>query len=201
MIMISAIILAAGESKRMRQPKMLLPWGNTTVLGHVIQVYQNASLGKIIVITGAERNAVEQVASEQGVPSLHNPDYSRGEMLSSIQAGLRSLDTDVNAALICLGDQPQVQESVVRGILQRFEQEQVPLIVPSYKMRRGHPWLVSRTLWPAILDLKSASSTREFLMKYASQITYLIVETPSVFEDLDTQEEYQQQIKRTDKFH
>src|SRR4030067_719174 len=131
MIMISAIILAAGESKRMGQPKMLLPWGHTTVLGHVIEV----------------------------------------------------------------------QESVVRGILQRFEQEQVPLIVPSYKMRRGHPWLVSRTLWPAILDLKSASSTREFLMKYASQITYLIVETPSVVEDLDTPEEYQQQIKRTDKFH
>ncbi len=197
--MICAIIVAAGESKRMGHPKMLLPWGNTTVLGHVIQVYQKAELGNIMVITGAEKNAVEQVVSEHCVTSIHNPDYSRGEMLSSIQTGLRSLDAVVNAALICLGDQPQVLVSVVRGILRRYEQEQAPLIVPSYKMRRGHPWLVSRTLWPAILDLKSPSSTREFLMKYASQITYLIVETPSVVEDLDTPEAYQQQLNRSDK--
>ena len=197
--MISAIILAAGESKRMGRPKMLLPWGNTTVLGHVIQVYREASIKNITVITGSDKEAVERVASQNGVSCIHNPDYSKGEMLSSIQIGLRSLDTDTKAALICLGDQPQVQEKVVRGILQRFEIEKVPLIVPSYQMRRGHPWLVARLLWSAILDLQSPASTREFLTEHASLITYQIVETPSVIEDLDTPVEYQQHIDRFEK--
>lgn len=195
MINISAIILAAGESKRMGQAKMLLPWGDTTVLGHVIQVYKDAGLEKIIVVTGAEREAIDQLTSEYAVTCIHNPNYSNGEMLSSIQTGLRSLDADVNAALICLGDQPQVREHVVRDILTRFVSEQAPLIVPSYQMRRGHPWLVGRKFWPFILGLKSPATTREFLIEHASEITYQIVDTPSVIEDLDTPEEYKKQTK------
>jgi molybdenum cofactor cytidylyltransferase len=201
MINISAIILAAGESKRMGRPKMLLPWGNTTVLGHVIQIYKKAGLEKIIIVTGAEKESIEQLAAENAVTCIHNPEYSKGEMLSSIQIGLRSLDLEAKAALICLGDQPQVEEKVVRDIVQRFENEAAPLIVPSYQMRRGHPWLVGRGFWPFILGLKSPATTRDFLIEHASLITYQIVDTPSVIEDLDTPEEYERHLDRFEKFH
>src|SRR5215510_6797170 len=91
----SAIILAAGQSKRMGQPKMLLPWGNVSVIEHVISVFAAAGLDDILVITGGARQEVEQIIkhhqNHDKVRTLFNENYSRGEMLSSIQCGLRAL--------------------------------------------------------------------------------------------------------------
>ncbi len=188
--MISALILAAGASKRMGQPKMLLPWGNDTVLGHVIQVYKKAGVSSILIVTGSEKDKVEQIIKIQGATGVYNPDHARGEMLSSIQAGLRVMRSKVEAALICLGDQPQVEVDTVRLILQKYADETPLLIVPSYQMRRGHPWLVSRSLWKDIFELSPHQSTREFLNSNASKITYLTVDRPSVIQDLDTPEDY-----------
>ncbi|HQU35362.1 MAG TPA: NTP transferase domain-containing protein, partial [Anaerolineales bacterium] len=119
--MISAIILAAGESKRMGQPKMLLKWGKTTVLEHVISVFANAGVEDIVVVTGAARDEVEKIVAvaQTSCParSVFNEGFVEGEMLSSIQCGLRDLaEKDSSAALIALGDQPQVREGSVRRV-------------------------------------------------------------------------------------
>src|SRR6185369_9651344 len=99
--MISAIILAAGQSKRMGQPKMLLPWGNVTVIEHVISVFEGAGVEDILVIIGGASEQVARVI--QNIPdhtkirTVYNEDYERGEMLTSIQCGLRILLQDVAA--------------------------------------------------------------------------------------------------------
>ena len=188
--MITAIILAAGQSKRMGQPKMLLPWGETSVLGKVIETLQRAGVGEILVIAGAEREKIERIVAQYGVRSTHNPDG--GEMLSSMQAGLRAArdNASVAAALVCLGDQPQVEEGSVRRVAEAFEAGKSNLVVPSYRMRRGHPWLVARPLWDEILAMSPTESLREFLNRHADEIEYVEVETPSILADLDTYEEY-----------
>lgn len=174
----------------MGQPKMLLPWGKTTVLGQVIETLQRAGLKDILVVTGAERERIEQVVAQYGVRSTHNPTH--GEMLSSIQAGLRALQANASAAaaLICLGDQPQVEERSVRAVANRFEETGARLVVPSYRMRRGHPWLVAGPLWEEILRMPPAQTPRDFLNLHASEIEYVEVDTPSILADLDTPEEY-----------
>ena len=83
--MISAIILAAGESKRMGQPKMLLPWGKVSVLGQVISTFQSAGIEDIIVVTGGAHEQVEEIVKENGARSVFNRNYANGEMLSSLQ--------------------------------------------------------------------------------------------------------------------
>src|SRR5829696_1295957 len=118
--MISAIILAAGESKRMGQPKMLLPWGETTVLQQVIATYQRAGVEDIIVVTGGAHRQVEEIVNKSGAHHNFNKEYSNGEMLSSIQCGLASMATQAQATLIGLGDQPQVREGTVRLICETF---------------------------------------------------------------------------------
>lgn len=190
--MITALILAAGQSNRMGQPKMLLPWGETTVLGRVLQILKHANIPDILVVTGAARIEIEKICAAFEAIVAHNPDYTNGEMLLSLQTGLRRLQekTPAEAALVCLGDQPQVQEGSVRAVVIRFIETEGGLIVPSYQMRRGHPWLVARPLWDEILQMKSPQSPRDFLNRHAPEIEYVNVDNPSILSDLDTPEDY-----------
>ena len=191
--MITAIILAAGESKRMGQPKMLLPWGSTTVLGQVISTYQAAGIEHILVVSGGAREQVEAIAHRGGAQTVFNESYASGEMLSSLQLGLRTLleQVQVEAALIGLGDQPQVQAGCVRLICDVFQKQRAGLIVPSYQRRRGHPWLIERSLWSELLELQSPQSPRDFLNQHAADILYVNVDTASILADLDTPQDYQ----------
>ncbi len=211
--MIAALILAAGQSKRMGQPKMLLPWGKTTVLGKVIETIQHTGMDEILVVTGGAREQVERIVVQYAIRSVHNPDFANGEMLSSLQTGLRALiqpPPDLphflrkwgrchevtegvgvgDAALVCLGDQPQVEERTVRLVVDSFIAGGSHLVVPSYRMRRGHPWLVARPLWDEILQMQPPQSPRDFLNRHASEIEYINVETPSILADLDTPDDY-----------
>lgn len=171
---------------------MLLPWGQTSVLGQVIETVKRAGVDEILVVTGGAREEVEQVVKQYAVSSKQNADYSKGEMLSSLQAGLAALrdNASVAAALICLGDQPQVQEGSVRTVAEAFEAGKSNLIVPSYQMRRGHPWLVARPLWEEILSMSPTESPREFLNRHAGEIEYVNVDNPSILADLDTLDDY-----------
>jgi molybdenum cofactor cytidylyltransferase len=104
--------------------------------------------------------------------------------------GLSAKMREASAALICLGDQPQVQERTVRSVCDAFLKNKSPIVVPSYQMKRGHPWLVARPLWDELLEMKSPRTPRDFLKKHARKINYVNVDTASVIEDLDTPEDF-----------
>lgn len=178
----------------MGQPKMLLPWGETTVLGGAIATFGAVGLGEILVVTGAGRAQVEALVQEfsQKYPlrSIFNPKFKEGEMLSSIQAGLAALGPAESAALIALGDQPQVRGDIVRRICQVYIETQAPLVIPSFNLRRGHPWLVAKGLWQELQALPSLATPREFLEEHADIITYLSVDDDSILRDIDTPEDY-----------
>jgi len=194
-MMISAMILAAGKSTRMGSPKMLLPWDRITIIEHIISVFANAGIDDIVVVTGGARGQVEAIIQEcqkkYRVQSVFNEGHLAGDMLSSMQCGLRYLsEKGGGAALIGLGDQPQVQERSVRLICEAYSQTQSPLVVPSFHMRRGHPWLVARELWAEVIAMQSSQTPRDFLNAHAKDIYYVEVDTPSILADLDTPEEY-----------
>jgi len=111
-------------------------------------------------------------------------------MLSSLQAGLAAKKDETRAALICLGDQPQVQFRSVQRILQTYKESQAPIIVPSYQLHRGHPWLVARELWDEILKMRAPKTLRDFLNHHQKNIRYLEFDTPTILQDLDTKEDY-----------
>jgi len=187
--MITAIILAAGESKRMGQPKMLMPWGKSTVLQTVISTAQASGITDILVVTGGARIQIETLIGKT-VQTIFNEDYAKGEMLSSIQTGLTMKMREASAAIICLGDQPQIKERSVRRVCDTFLASKSPIVVPSYEMHRGHPWLLARSLWDEFLALKPPQTPRDFLKKHSRKINYVEVDTSSVIEDLDTPEDY-----------
>jgi molybdenum cofactor cytidylyltransferase len=203
---IAAILLAAGESRRMGQPKLLLPWGETTVLGQVVSMF-SAGLAsqtnlpidpdnEILVVTGGARTMVEaeiaRLAERYPLRIVYNPNYKLGGMLSSIQSGLVALGPGTRAALIGLGDQPQVREETVRHICAAYARTKSPILIPSFQNRRGHPWLAIKALWPEILALPPSSSPRQFLDAHAGQIEYIAADE-TILQDLDTPEDYHRQ--------
>jgi len=183
---ISAIILAAGQSKRMGQPKMLMPWGNTTVLGKVIQTIRSADIEDIILVTNS--NIATHLTSLDY--EYHIALNDSGEMLESIQIGLQAQKPSAEATLICLGDQPQVEERSVRNVCKGFLQSKSRIVVPSYQMRRGHPWLIARELWDEVLQMCAPESMRDFLNSHKDDIFYIELDTSSILLDLDTPADY-----------
>jgi len=187
--MITALILAAGQSKRMGKPKMLLPWGETSVLEKVISTFKAAEVDDILVVTGGDRERVEALIRDSA-RTVFNPSYAKRDMLSSVQVGLTELRPQVEAVLVGLGDQPQVRERSVQLVIEAYRKSGASISVPSYRMRRGHPWLVARDHWDEILAMRSPASLRDFLSDHAGEIQYVEVDNDSILQDLDTPEDY-----------
>ncbi len=187
--MISAIILAAGLSQRMGQPKMLLPWKESTVLQTVIEAFRTVGLMDIVVIAGAGGRQVEELVGASA-RIVFNPNFAEGEMLGSIQVGLSALGSGAEAAFIGLGDQPQIQVITVLRLLEAYEKNRASIIVPSHENRRGHPWLVDRELWDEIGGLRPPATMRDFFKTHNDLIQYVNVDNPSILADLDTPEDY-----------
>jgi len=187
---IGAIVLAAGLSSRMGRPKMLLPWGDNTVIQTVVTTLQKSRIEEIIIVTGAVHAEIREKFAGLPVRLVFNPLYANGEMLHSLQRGLAALGSEIEAAFVVLGDQPQIQADTVTALLAESQKVPSALIIPSYQMRRGHPWLVRRDLWDELCALQPPLTLRDFLRDHSADIHYLNVDTPTILADLDTPEDY-----------
>ena len=133
----AAIVLAAGQSRRMGLNKLLLPFSQSTVIETIVTEVRAGGVGDIVVVTGHKREWIEARLVRYPVRYVFNPDYARAEMLASIQVGLRALAENVAAALIVLGDQPRIQRDIIRCVIEAYRPG--ALIIPSFERRRGHP--------------------------------------------------------------
>ena len=157
-----AIILAAGESRRMGTQKLLLPSGGTTVVGAVVRTAQASRAGRTLVVLGSDHeairgelgllggNAMSKSRDRPGIPTqpasrgvdfVVNENYPLG-MLTSIQAGLRALPADAQAAIVLLGDQPFLASRVIDAVIAAYEAGRNGIVIPTFQGRRGHPILV-----------------------------------------------------------
>ncbi len=173
--------------------KLTLPWGGPdgarTVIGQVVATLEAAGLAEIIVVTGHRAEEVVAALHGSAARCVFNPDYATGEMLTSMQVGLAAQRSRCAAALLCLGDQPQMQVATVQAVVAAGQAAGwQTIVIPSCQMRAGHPILLPKWLWPEILACRS--TLRAVLAAHRGQTEYLIVQTPSVLADLDTPEDY-----------
>jgi molybdenum cofactor cytidylyltransferase len=193
--LITAIVLAAGLSRRMGRPKPLLPWGQRTVIECITATLQEAPVDEILVITGHEHAAVARCLAGGPARVVFNPDYAAGEMLSSIQAGLRASSAAASAALLVLGDQPRLERPIVEQVVGAFRAGRGQIVAPSYQMRRGHPLLIGRPYWEAILALADGQTLRGLMRGAGDAIFHVETTSPAVLQDMDTPDEYQRQLE------
>ncbi|OGN75850.1 MAG: hypothetical protein A2X25_01515 [Chloroflexi bacterium GWB2_49_20] len=192
---IAAIILAAGLSTRMGHPKLTLPWKDTTILGEVVSTLAAIEIPDILIVTQTAQTPlnkhIQQLTSKYPARIVQNESFEREDMLTSIQYGLKAIKPSYTSALIVLGDQPQIQEDTVRRIISAHRQSDAQIIIPSYLMRRGHPWLISQPLWSKFIQFQRPLTPRDFLDQHRTVISYIIIDNDSILQDIDTPEDYQ----------
>lgn len=187
---IGAVVLAAGTSKRMGKAKLLLPWRDgRNILEQVIDVLSHSRLSEINIVIGPNADYMYENLRIHDLNIVHNADFEKGEMLSSLKAGLRSLPQHVQAALIVLGDQPRLQPGIIFKLLTNFANSNKGIVAPIYNGKRGHPVLIHRAYWPELLSLPSGSP-RDVINKYVEDTCLVPVTNDSVLADIDTPEDY-----------
>ena len=191
--MISGLLLAAGESSRMKGAfKPLLKWGNKTVIEASIDNLRRSRLDEIIVVLGHRESEIRERLAGKGIQYAINPDYTVG-MLSSIKTGWAEISPQAEAVMIALVDQPMVSPSVIDAVIARYLRNGRKIAVPVFQGRRGHPAIFSRDLEEELmrLDETSPEGMRALLAAYPDEVLEVPVESSSVVEDIDQPEDYE----------
>ena len=189
--MIAAVILAAGQGRRLGQTKQLLAWGPTTILGQTIQQVQTSQVDEIVVVTGHDAAAVATIASAHQARTVHNPVHATGELLSSLQVSIKALAVSVAAAIVILADQPFIPPAVINQLITAFQHRDEQLIAPVYHGQRGNPVLIGRTLFPDLLALPPLSAPRALFQQHPDQVFLVEVDTDTILLDIDRWEDYE----------
>ena len=193
---IAALIPAAGLSTRMGAFKPLLPLGGKAMIVRVVEMLRAVSeIGRIVVVTGHEAGRVEAVLTECDAPEtrptcVFNSDFAAGEMLSSIQMGLRALP-DVDAVVLTLGDQPSVRAETVRRLIEVWEQKKAPVVLPAWRGKRGHPLVLNMSLRAEILALPRGETLKTVVHAHLNEAVEVEVGDEGILVDMDTREDYE----------
>ena len=184
----SAILLAAGQSRRMGAFKPLLPFGNKTVIECCIDYLQRGGVETIVVVLGHRANEVREALRNLSVIFATNPDPT-SEMGASIAAGVRELPSSAQAALIALSDHPAVPANVVSTLIQTWENG-ARLVIPTWQNRGGHPVLVDLTFTQELLNLSSTGGLKALFEAHSEEVRRVPVDSPFIARDMDTWDDY-----------
>jgi len=195
---ICALLLAAGESRRMGKPKLLLPFGQKTIVEHIVDNILQSRADKILVVLGSHRKEILSKILNRPVLSVVNHRYKKG-MLSSIQAGFAALPKDTEAALVCLGDQPFIPKTVLDRLIASYERTQKGIVLPVYKNRRGHPVLIDMKHKQEVLKLSPDIGLRALVHNHPQDVLEVKVETPNILKDIDKPEDYARELKKKEE--
>ncbi len=195
--MIWVIILAAGESRRMGKPKLLLRFGEKTIIETVTESVLASGVKNVLVVLGAAQKRIEAVIKDYHLKVIHNPDYRKG-MLSSVQRGFRSLPLDCSAVVVVLGDQPGLRSDVIDELVAAYSKSGRGIVLPVYRGERGHPVLIDRKYQPEIEALSPDVGLRGVVYRHPEDILEVEVETPAVLKDIDDESDYRRELKDRD---
>jgi len=181
--MICAIILAAGKSLRTGAQKLLLPFGEQTVIGHVADQVIKSPIRQVLVVTAEQSEQIAAVLKGKRLSIVINPDFE-GDMLSSIRCGLRALP-GCEAIMILLGDQAGIGSGLIGEIIRIYETTHASIIVPTYRGRRGHPILFATKYCDEVQKRFDGVGLRGLLSAHPEQVHEMKVEDEAVLADVD----------------
>lgn len=196
--MISAIILAAGRSRRMGRQKVLLPYAGATVIERIVAVLQKGTVDEIIVVVGHDADRVVSVLKHVGVHVVHNKSNATG-MLSSVRCGILAASPSTTGFMIALGDQPSIRPDVVASLISTFENPSPStdaILVPTFQGHRGHPVVFAAQYREAILSRFDGVGLRGLLHAYAEQVRTIPVGHSDILRDMDGPEDYARELDR-----
>ncbi len=189
----AAIILAAGEARRFGTQKLLAPLSGRPLLQHVIDAANASSLADVVLVVGADTDALLAVVRIGRTRVIRNADYASGQA-SSLQAGLRALG-DVDAALVLLGDVPGVTPALLEALLAKQRETGAPAVLSRWAGQRMPPVVLHRDLWPAALALRGDVGMREVLAGRDDLAEVEVTGALGALDDVDTRNDHERLAK------
>ena len=185
-VMISAILLAAGKSRRMGQPKQLLQWGGKSLLLHVLENLMNSSVDEIVLVLGYEAEKIRKSLPEFAIKIVINPNYETG-MASSLRQGLLAMDQRSDAFLVFLADQPGIGPEIINLVIRAFQQANPRrgIVRPVYRGVPGHPVLIGAQYLDEALQLQGDVGARQILMNQPMDVLDIEVDQDAILMDMD----------------
>ena len=193
--MISAVILAAGESKRMgKQNKLLLPVAGEALLVKLIKSVCDSDVGQVIVVIGHEAEKIRRKLNNFPLSFVYNPNFSEG-MTTSIKSGVKEVSPDCDGYMICLADMPFINTSEINKLIHAYDQNRIKekrlIVIPVYQGHRGNPVLFSTEFREDILEHKMEFGCKGVIMKNFESVKEIEMDDDSMLLDVDTLEDYQ----------
>ena len=191
--MIAAILLAAGASSRMGRAKLELDLGGRTVFERSLSGLLDSPVDRILVVQAAAGGL--GVPATDRVQAVTNPHAEDG-LASSIRAGMAAVPGDTRAVLLALADKPLLQSETVTMLIDRFHQEGLPIVYPTYQRTQGHPVLVASELFSELVRVEGDSGAKPLLRKFAERTVEVETNDEGILLDIDTPEDYAKCVKR-----
>ena len=193
--MISAVILAAGESRRMgKQNKLLLPVSGEALLVKLIKSVCDSDVGQVIVVIGHEAEKIRRKLNNFPLSFVYNPNFSEG-MTTSIKSGVKEVSPDCDGYMICLADMPFINTSEINKLIHAYDQNRIKekrlIVIPVYQGHRGNPVLFSTEFREDILEHKMEFGCKGVIMKNFESVKEIEMDDDSMLLDVDTLEDYQ----------
>jgi molybdenum cofactor cytidylyltransferase len=185
----AAIVLAAGASTRLGQPKQLLRLDDETLLHRTVRLAAESGCAPVFVILGFEADRMRQELHGLEARPVLNPDWQSG-MGSSLRSGIEAVTKEnpqPQKALVLLCDQPSLSAEILSILLQTSAEKKSLITASSYAGRSGVPAIFDRQLYPELLKVEGDQGARSIIQRYADQTA--TVEFPSGFIDIDTPED------------
>ena len=175
----------------MGRDKALLTYRGRTFLDSIIHTLRDAGIERIAVVLGHHAEEIQKASNLEGVDVVVNSEYRRGQT-SSLQAGLRALERpELDAIVLCLVDHPAVSAATVQKLVGSFQQSPAPVVIPTYQGQRGHPVLIGRALFPALLSLAPSEGANTIIRSHGDATQFVGVDDPGILLDVDAPETYQ----------
>lgn len=183
-----AVVLAAGRSTRMGEPKQLLRLGGKTLLEQVLENVRAARVTDVVLVLGCAAETIVQQVSVEGVNVVVNEAYQNG-MGSSLHVGLSALDPMTDAALIVLADQPFVRPQTYHKIIEQYQQSDAQIVVPTYRGFRGNPVLLDRSVFSEVMALTGDIGCRAIFGDHPDGIAKVAVDDIGILVDIDDKDD------------
>lgn len=188
------LILAAGSSSRMGNPKQLLPFKHTTLLGWSIEQAQHSNIADIFCVLGASYQEVATSIHQYKINIIRNPDYKNGLSTSIVQGVQHIAQLGFDKVFILLGDQPQVTSTYLNTMLYTAGQYPTQIIASNYNGKTGVPAIFPKSFFTLLQELQGDRGAKTILKAQSEQ---LISMKTIDLTDIDTPEDYQKSISKT----
>ena len=186
---IGAVVLAAGMSSRMGETKQLLRWDGRTLLDQVIENVRASDVSDIVLVLGHAAETIVKGIAAGNLQVVVNTGYREG-MGSSLRTGVSALPPEVDAALICLADQPFVRPETLQLLMDRYRKSSAQIVIPMCKGFRGNPVLLDRSVFPEVMVLSGDIGCRAIFGSHLEGIVKVPVEDLGILLDVDSQEDF-----------